>query len=141
MFLVRASAALRSRMPRHATACLTTLRYFSEVTTTSRSALEDETMQQNKSTEIPSGWKGVKRFYEDVSVRPVGTDGTEVLHSDAVGYRIVIRGRELRTNGMNELTVWHPQLHVLYLLCHLPSLLYFVSMLDSYIWSRSGDRW
>ena len=64
-----------------------------------------EPLPDGKSAEIPSGWKGIKRFYDEVSIRAVDAAGNEVLPAEAAGYRIVIRGRELRTNGMNELTV------------------------------------
>jgi hypothetical protein len=55
--------------------------------------------------DIPSGWKGVKRFYDHVGVRPVDASGTETLLSSATGYKVLIQGRELRTNGMHDLIV------------------------------------
>lgn len=77
-------------------------RAFSVATTPDRTT--DLTQEDAKSSELPSGWKGIKRFYDEVNVRPVDATGTETQVEEASGFRIVIRGRELRTNGMNELT-------------------------------------
>lgn len=55
--------------------------------------------------DIPSGWKGVKRFYDHVGVRPVDSSGTECMMATAAGFKVLIQGRELRTNGMHDLVV------------------------------------
>jgi hypothetical protein len=55
--------------------------------------------------DIPSGWKGIKRFYDHVGVRPVDKHGNEAVIGTATGFKVLVQGRELRTNGMNDLIV------------------------------------
>lgn len=87
-------------------AASSSIRMFSEATP---DLTPPSAQTEDRSNEIPSGWKGIRRFYDDVAIRPVNAEGVEVQPEEAVGYRIVIRGRELRTNGMNELTVRWPR--------------------------------
>jgi hypothetical protein len=62
-------------------------------------------MVQTPQADVPSGWKGVKRFYDTVGVRAVDKDGNETSVAAADGFKVLIQGREMRTNGMNDLVV------------------------------------
>ena len=47
----------------------------------------------------------MKRFYDHVGVRPVDDAGNETMMATATGYKVLVQGRELRTNGMHDLVV------------------------------------
>lgn len=48
--------------------------------------------------QVATAWKGVKRFYSQIDIQQVETDAGEYWH-------VLIEGRPLRTNAMNELLV------------------------------------
>lgn len=59
---------------------------------------------------LPSGWKGIARFYDSVGVRGVDAQGNPVTDgaesSAAVrGWQVLIQGRALRTNALNNLVL------------------------------------
>ncbi|CAE7458519.1 Atpaf2 [Symbiodinium sp. KB8] len=50
------------------------------------------------------GWQGIKRFYDHVGVRGVADDGTiSPEGTDAAAWQVLVQGRVLRTNALNDL--------------------------------------
>ena len=58
--------------------------------------------------DIPTGWKGVKRFYDEVNVRAMDGSGEPTTPEKAAYWAVLIDGRTLRTNGMSDLEVMQP---------------------------------
>ena len=113
MFILPARRLARAAVPA-GRAVLASIRCFTPSSAAFSTGVEPTEAQGDELVsvpiaDIPSGWKGVKRFYDHVGVRPVDEEGNEAMMASAKGYKVLVQGRELRTNGMNDLIVRAPR--------------------------------